>query len=147
LQITEAKKEMHHYIGSLKKQKLLTTLYLTEKDQEQIVWENKTEFIYHHDLYDLVEKKQTKEGILITCLMDKNEEALIQTFNNYNDQSYPSHTSSSSLFKLINQSFLSTGNLTFNKVDNSKTLLTSQYIIHLPSQLRFVLIPPPKIVC
>ena len=135
---------MKHIIGDLKKKQILTTIHLNLKDQDQITWENETEFTYNHNLYDLIDKKATKNGIVITCLADKNEESLIKSFNNFNDQSTPSHTSSGSLFKLINQAFITTENIRFNRLDNSKALLTSQHIIHLPSQLRYVLIPPPK---
>ena len=137
---------MKHHMVDLKKQQVLTTLHLNLKDQDQISWENETEFIYKHNLYDLIDKKETKDGIIITCLADKNEESLVKTFNNLNDQSNPSHTTSGSLFKLINQSFLTTENISFNRIENTKSLLTSQHIIHLPSRLRYVLIPPPKMI-
>ena len=137
---------MKHYIGDLKKQQVLTTIHVNFKEQDQLSWENETEFIYKHNLFDLVEKKETKDGLIITCLADKNEESLVKSFKNFNDQSYPSHTSSGSLLKLINQTFLTTETLTFNRIDNNKSLLTPQHTIHLPSQLRFVLIPPPKMV-
>lgn len=146
LQIAEAKKEMQHYIGSLKKQGLLTTVYVSDKDMNQVAWENESEFIYHHELYDLVEKKKTKDGFQLICLADKNEESLIKTYSDYNDQSSPSHTSSASLFKLINQAFVVTVNINYKTFEITSPILTSQHITHLPSQLRFVLIPPPKIV-
>ena len=135
---------MKHYIEVLKKQKVLTTIHINLKDLDQINWENESEFIYKSNLYDLVEKKQTKEEIIITCLADKNEESLVRSYNDFNDQSNPSHTSSASLFKLINQAFVTTEYVSFSRIENSKSLLTSQHITILPSQLRFVLIPPPK---
>jgi hypothetical protein len=135
---------MKQYIGDLKKQQVLTTLYLNFNDQDQILWENESEFIYKDNLYDLIEKKHFKEGIIITCLADKNEESLIKSFNNFNDQSDPSHTCSISLFKLINQTFLSTENIKLNKIENSKALLTSHHRTDLLSQIRLILTPPPE---
>lgn len=137
---------MKHYIEVLKKQKVLTTIHVNSKDQNQIGWENESEFIYKGNLYDLIDKKQTQEGIILTCLADKNEESLVRSFNDFNDQSNPSHTSSASLFKLINQSFLTSENILFKRIENTKAVLITKHTIHLPSRLRFVLIPPPKMV-
>ena len=135
---------MKHYIGVLKKQRVLTTIYWNFKDQDKITWDNESEFTYRHNLYDLVEKKETKDGVILICLADKNEESLIRSFNDFNDQSNPSQSSSVSLFKLINQTFLASENISLNTNEDSKALLTSYHRTDLASQLILILTPPPK---
>jgi hypothetical protein len=116
-----------------------------KKSIDKLHWEGDDEFKLNGQMYDVIEKKIENGKLILRCIIDKKETALIQMFHQMNNESN-SKRKLALLMQLVNSSYLA--------VKNSETLITYRPVpssIHPPtdsfsSEAPDVLTPPPQIV-
>jgi hypothetical protein len=64
-----------------------TKISLTREQCNQLEWEDEVEFKYKGEMYDVIEKKTSGNKVLLTCIADSKETALLQEFQKNTDRS------------------------------------------------------------
>lgn len=121
------------------------SLSLTDKKQLlKIQWESENEFRFEGVMYDVITKKIDGSKLIIQCINDKNETALLNKLSENWKQNDGSGKIATQLFQLLQTLF---------HEDNSKDILQKQPANYfslflankLPLQLKKILTPPPQI--
>ncbi len=73
---SEAEEVMHDGIP----QRDLTTIVFSAEAAARLSWNDDHEFFYNHELYDVVNVKQTGNRIIYTCYHDENERSIISDY-------------------------------------------------------------------
>jgi len=151
----------YHLFFYLRKQELKTDMKeflrssAINKDIEQFVfsldkdlvagveWEGENEFRLNGEMYDVVEKKVEDNKIVIRCISDKKETALLKKYEKINHEDN-SKSRSALLVKLISSFYLSVANNVIC-INNNLALLHISFQQEIISSFRHdVLTPPPQ---
>jgi hypothetical protein len=116
-----------------------------KKSIDKLDWDGHDEFKLNGQMYDVIEKKIERGKLVIRCISDKKETALLESFNQMNNENN-SKRKLALLMQLVNSCYLA--------ATNSETLITYRpvpSIIHpqidaFTSEVHDVLTPPPQIV-
>jgi hypothetical protein len=108
----------------------------------RLKWEGNDEFNFDGQMYDVIEKKIGNDKLIIRCISDRKETALIKKYEKMNDENN-SKNKSALLLKLINVSYLPAKNIELFISDKPIPSLYFQSDI-IPSGVRDVLTPPPQ---
>lgn len=135
---------MQKNLPHLKDKTHITEFHLTAEEAQQLNWDNDNEFSYKGQMYDVIEKKVQDGVLLIKCISDKNETALLDNYlsnqrNNSNNQPV------SYLLKIVTNAFFRSSiicpTIPEKKLQNQFLFYSSQTcFINFP-----VPVPPPKI--
>jgi len=114
-----------------------------KKEIEKLVWEGDDEFRVSGEMYDVIEKKIQGEKLIIRCISDKKETALLKNYEKTNREDN-SKSRSALLVKLISSFYLSETNNVIC-IDNNLALLHISFQQRIFSTHRHdVLTPPPQ---
>ena len=80
-----------------------------KKSIEQLEWESNDEFSLNGEMYDVIERKIENNKLIIRCISDKKETALIKKYEKINNENN-SKSKSVLLLKLVSSSYLPTTN-------------------------------------
>ncbi|SRR6266508_3149158 len=115
-----------------------------KKAIEQLEWEGDDEFSLHGEMYDVIEKKLENNKLIIRCLSDTKETALIRKYQKINNEAN-AKTKSGLLVKLVSSSYLATTNtiILIRNIFVSEPVSFQLQIISSP--VDDVITPPPQI--
>lgn len=124
--------------------------FLPEKDGSinGLQWENKNEFRLNGQMYDVVEKRIENGRVIISCINDKREAALIKDYENARKDDFGSSSSKRPMTFLKLMTSLFTIPII---VEPGKPLIGNSYPsaynkMFIPSRSIEVLSPPPQIL-
>jgi hypothetical protein len=116
-----------------------------KKSIEQLEWEGNDEFSLNGEMYDMIEKKIENNKLIIRCISDKKETALIKKYEKINNENN-SKSKSALLLKLVSSSYLATVNAELLiKYKPVPSIIYFQCEI-VSSRPLDVLTPPPQVV-
>jgi hypothetical protein len=140
-QLSAVKSEMKAFLKSQKDYKDVVQLSLNEKESKQVYWENENEFRYNGEMYDVIEKKIKGSQIVIRCIPDKKETALLNEYQKNNK----SNSSNLTLLQLITAPYV----LPVDHSMKQPEKIIKKRFINLSSSLQntasAVLLPPPDV--
>lgn len=75
---------MRAFLKTQKNHKDVVRFSLNEKEAKQLYWENENEFRYKGKMYDVIETTKTKDQLVVRCVADSKETALIDEYLKHN---------------------------------------------------------------
>lgn len=109
-------------------------------------WENSHEFWFNGELYDLVEKRTEKNQLVIRCINDKKESAVVKMIEKIDKENRGDATSKSKsafLLKVVHSFFISGVISTIHKPGSLSQFSHFNVSYTFPAN-REVLTPPPR---
>ena len=108
---SEIRKEVRVYLKSHTTDNNLTCFHLPLKHGETIddrfTWENKNEFAFGGNMYDVIERNVSGSCVILYCLEDKKETELVKRFQEtQKNESQQSKNRSASLLQIFGMLFL-----------------------------------------
>ena len=140
--LAEIKESVRKEILSSRKHELTKLTFSTE-EIDQLDWEEKDEFRYKGEMYDVVSMEKKGDKVIIFCLTDKKEKALKQAFAETHRQA-PDKNTSGSIFKFLKAPFLPTAFLVPPLTSSAAANIHSGFLFTIPSFAQLVLTPPPR---
>ena len=142
----EIKAEMREAIRMQTYREHETDFSFSIKDKhsmDQLDWEGDDEFSFNGEMYDVIEKRIENGKLVIRCIADKRETALLDKLKGLWNQSEKSNKVADELFQLLQSLFHSskTEELVFIKPSVYKISFIS---LALPSQVKQIPTPPPR---
>jgi len=113
-----------------------------KKALAQLEWEGDDEFMLRGEMYDVIEKKVVDGKLIIRCISDKKETALLKKFEKLSDENN-SRNRFALLLKLVSSSYI----VSLNEelfVEDIPVPSTIYFQTKIPSSVRNVLTPPPR---
>ncbi len=142
LQIAEAKQEMKKNLRHFPDH-LLTTFVFGPNEKNEVVWHEKDEFSIDGKMFDVVEKIPSGDQLIVRCISDTNESALVAAFKKLH-KSTSDASSSHTLLKLLSvvyyQSAAAPSNFPQQKLREFCSGLQRSYC----SVCRAISTPPPR---
>jgi hypothetical protein len=140
-QLSAVKSEMKAFLKSQKDYKDVVQLSLNEKESKQVYWENENEFRYNGEMYDVIEKKIKGNQIVIRCIPDKKETALLNEYQKNNK----SNSSNLTLLQLITAPYVLPVDHSMKQPEKiiKKRFINLSY--SLQNTASAVLLPPPDV--
>ena len=143
---TEVKAEMKRSLlfHSSKEEDLFIISLNDKKELDKLEWEGDDEFELNGEMYDVIEKKNKDGKLIIRCISDKKETALIQQYEKLNKETN-SKNRSALLLKIVGHAYISpaiTSISTDTKPMTAKFLFNTEII---SSYCHDVLTPPPQV--
>lgn len=126
-------KQEHH--------KDIVLLSLGKEESKQLFWEDENEFRYKGEMYDVIEKKDKGNLVLIRCIPDKKETRLLNEYQKNNKR----NTSNSTIAQLITTQFILPADHSLKPPVKLVNNYFSHYSSHLQKMASPVLLPPPDV--
>jgi len=101
LQVAQLRVEMKKHIRSGARENAIIKFSFNKQQASQLEWEDGHEFRYMNEMYDVVEKKIVNGILIIRCIPDKKETALLSGYL----QQHESSAHRFLLLKLVNSLF------------------------------------------
>jgi hypothetical protein len=114
-------------------------------DARKINWEEEHEFRFNNEMYDVIEKHQQGHQLIIRCIPDKKEKALLEAYQKIAPDNSGSFTKTS-LIKLITAPFLPSQNITIVKLQKTEQPVFFNYSFYLP-RIQYSVPERPPIAC
>lgn len=131
---------MKAFLKSEARHKDVVELSFSAKEVKELEWENGHEFRYQNEMYDVI-GQETKNGrLVIRCIPDKKETALLIQYRNTNKRRH----SESLAVQLITIQFVLPADYS---VDLPEKIIENYFCDHsfaLHDPPAFIVIPPPK---
>lgn len=125
----------------------LTIFFVQTNDSKalaQFAWEGENEFHYNNEMYDVIEKRAEGGHLLIRCISDKKETALIKDFQKAgSDQS---RQKSNLLSNLISLQYIKPAINEIAINNGIKNTFSATYTFFLKEQIKTILTPPPQVI-
>ncbi|MFL5752159.1 MAG: hypothetical protein ACJ76F_02035 [Bacteroidia bacterium] len=140
----ELKAEAEERIRKSVPENMLTRICIqNNSDWLQINWEEKNEFSYQQELYDLVRTEKTKNGLILYCIKDSQENKLIAEFQKSSQKEQDQQSSKNKSAKKTIQLFHSVLSDKMFYPLSEKKLFTHSYssVPEVQVQRHY---PPPK---
>jgi hypothetical protein len=122
----------------------VVVLVLDKQERSKIEWEDKHEFRYQNEMYDVIEQHQEGSHLIIRCIPDEKEKALVEAYEKIaqKNNNSPAQTS---LLKLITAPFIIAVSETLNQ---PQTIIRRGYWFYnaqLPANAGRTLKHPPEV--
>jgi hypothetical protein len=101
-QLAAVKSEIKELLKTQKDNNNVVQITLSDHENKQVYWENENEFRYNNEMYDVIEKKVKGNDIIIRCIPDKKETALLNEYQKNNKH----NSSNSTVIQLITAQFV-----------------------------------------
>ena len=148
LRLQEIKAEMKQYLLSTQN-KEVTIFRISLSDSltlSKFQWENENEFSYNTSMYDVLQKKVTGNYLIVYCVPDEKETALIENYKKLNRDNYPvSKEKWASVLKLISTAFVPVAFSSHSYPKSCKRKFYSNSFSLLISRSHNVITPPPEL--
>lgn len=122
----------------------LVFILADNKPIAQLRWESDDEFVFNGQMYDVIEKKVGNGKLVIRCLPDKNETALVDKMKNNSKENERSNKTAGTLFQFLQTLYYSSGSEEFACGETVQYDLSGQ-AQKLPSLIRKIPTPPPQV--
>jgi hypothetical protein len=139
-QLAAVKSEMKEFLKTQRNNKDVVQIILSEENK-QVYWEEENEFRFKGEMYDVVEKKQQGNQVIIRCIPDKKETALLNEYQKNNKR----NSSNSTIFQLITAQFVLPVD---HSLEKPEKIMKRDFIDHSSSLLNnasTVFAPPPDV--
>lgn len=142
VQLSAVKSEMRTFLLNQKDHKDLIELSFTNEESKQLEWEEETEFKYEGEMYDLIEKKMKADQVVLRCIADRKETALLQEYQKNTKR----NNSNSFIAQLITAQFILPADYSLQQ---PQSVIKRNFINTSPSLLSSVskVSSPPPDVC
>ena len=140
-QLAVVKSEMRAFLKAEKNHKDVLQISLNEKEVKQLYWENESEFRYNGEMYDVIETTKTKDQLVVRCISDNKETALI---NEYQKNNKRNHSNSLAAQLIMIQFVLPSG----FSISPSQKIIENHFCRHsfaLYNCVSAIFIPPPEV--
>ena len=139
---------MRHYLHHLSGETSIQKLIVDKSDIALLYWENKDEFSFNGEMYDLIEKQDEGNKLVLYCIPDKKETSLISEYQKLIQKNNHSQTTpSESLLQLITTHFMATDLIGLRLPDVCSNPLRYRHSFLLPHTFHTVITPPPQASC
>lgn len=105
VQLTSAKAEMQKILPHIKDNAHITEFHLSAEEAQNLNWDDDNEFSYKGQMYDVIEKKIQNGALVIKCISDKNETALLDNYLS-NQRNTSGNQPVSYLLKIVTNAFV-----------------------------------------
>lgn len=141
-QLTAAKLEMKKFLQNRKDHKDVVQLSFSSEQAKQLYWEEENEFRYNGQMYDVIEKKTQENQIIIRCIPDKKETALLNEYQKNNNR----NSANSTIVQLITAQFILPAD---HSLQQPEKILKKNFTDFSSSlqNLASTILPPPPDVC
>jgi hypothetical protein len=139
-QIAAVKAEMLASLKNQQNHRDIITFHFNQRLALETEWENEHEFRYNGEMYDVVEKKQKGDQLVIRCIPDKKETTLIKEYQKNNKRNH-----SNSFVQLVITQFILPSEYSVKLPQRS---IAKSYFNHsytLLSRPSSIFIPPPEV--
>lgn len=145
------KKEMKRKIKAGLSETELTYFTFSNRDFENLDWQNQKEFRHHNTLYDVVKKINTEnDSVKIACINDTQESTLFANLNehidSFSDIQKDGKPSTKILLKLLKIQAITNNSVSFY-IQNFKTTANISYGLLFTNNYVSLSIKPPELVC
>jgi hypothetical protein len=140
-QLAAVKSEMRTFLKTQKNHKDVVRFSLNEKEAHQLYWENESEFRYKGEMYDIIETTRTNDHLVVRCVADSKETALI---NEYQKNNKRDHSDSLAVQLITIQFVVPSG---FSITPPQKTIVNHfcRHSSALYKCVSAIFIPPPEV--
>lgn len=121
-------------------------LTFDRNERAGIEWEEEQEFRYKGEMYDVIEQRYEGDQLIIRCLPDKKEKALLEAYQNM-AQKNTSSPGQASLIKLLTTQFLASAHLLLIQLQKEVGVEFFRYSAPLPTMVARVVKHPPRCCC
>jgi hypothetical protein len=142
LRIVEAKREMKKILLTASKQSMIHFSF-SPTELAKLNWENSHEFFFRGEMYDVLEKKECGGRVVISCISDRKEKALVEAYLETGKES--PHRSTTTILKLLTADYLPTCLPAIEKPVQQITVQCSFYQFFLFPWEELILTPPPEV--
>jgi len=132
---------MRSFLKNQKDHKDVVQLIFNTDQCKGLYWENENEFSYNGEMYDVIEKKYKPHQLIIHCIPDEKETALLNEYQKNNKH----NSSNSTIIHLITTPFILPGG---HFLKQPETIIGEIFIDHfssLQNPASSVLPQPPDI--
>jgi hypothetical protein len=144
----EVKAEMKQYLAS-NSHKDVQEFIIAITDSatlSQFQWEDETEFNLNGEMYDVLQKISKDNKLIIRCISDTKETALLKNFEQINrENNNPSKQKCASLIKLISTDFETVSSFNFSSTTIKSRKVFASYNSNITSRYSTILTPPPQV--
>ncbi|HEU4902335.1 MAG TPA: hypothetical protein VFT06_06060 [Flavisolibacter sp.] len=140
LRIAEAKREMKKTLLIAEKEDLVHFSFSPEELAE-LNWENNHEFFYRGEMFDVLEQKERSGRVIISCISDQKEKALVDA---YLQTGKSSSQQSTAILKLLTADYLPAILPAMKKPVQQLTITRPFYRVFFRSWEKPTLTPPPQ---
>lgn len=142
-QLGRAKTEMKTFLRHQRQYKDVIELSFDENELAHLEWENDHEFRYSGDMYDVIEITELPGKMVIRCISDRRETALLEQYKKAMQRtSVPGPLSA--LVKLVTAQYLLTADFPLHTPGKILKKYSSHFAAFLSDGVQGILTPPPK---
>lgn len=132
---------MMTFLKDQKQHKDIITFSFNKNEYGEISWENEREFEYKNEMYDVIDKKKEDDRMVIRCISDEKETALLNDYQKTNRQNH----SNQYVLQLLTAAFILPENDLIKPSQKFVKKVFENYAPSLPSLAFSVLLPPPDV--
>lgn len=140
-QLAAVKSEMRAFLKTEKKHKDVVQISLNEKEAKQLYWENENEFHYNGEMYDVIETTKTEDQLVVRCVPDNKETALINEYQKNNKRNH----SNSLAVQLITIQFVVPSGFLITSPQKTDVNHFCRHSFALYNCVSAIFIPPPEV--
>jgi hypothetical protein len=132
---------MKVFLQKQKNHKDVVEISLSDEQSKQLYWEDKDEFSYKGEMYDVIEKKTVKNQLVIRCIDDKKETSLLNEYQKNNKK----NSSNSTTIQLITTQFVLPDSYSLKQPEKIIKKIFSDHSPSLTNLISAVLPQPPDV--
>lgn len=132
---------MFAFLKNQKHHKDVIEFRFKNSDKNLLDWENDHEFSYNNQMYDLIEKKTSVEGLSIRCIADNHETELVNEYQKTNKR----NQSNDLVIQLITASFILPQAFSADAFEKELKHRYFTYSSSIDSISPLVAVPPPDV--
>lgn len=132
---------MKAFLKNQKSHEYVVQLSFKASELKQLYWEDEKEFRFKGEMYDVIEKRTEGSLVIIRCIADKKETALL---NEYQKQ-HKGNSSQSTIVQLITTQFVLPADCCLKPTETQVENYYRVYSSLLQQHSLTVLLPPPDV--
>ncbi len=144
----ELKREVWMYLQLNKKDKHLTHFQFPAQNgtvlNDKFEWEEENEFRFEGRMYDVIELKVHRDKVILTCVEDKKENDLLNTFEKIHKTQSHGKNKSVAVAQFLDILYLSSEPAHVSSPSFTRLTNIHRYQSPLFDRIREILTPPPK---
>lgn len=139
IQRAALKSEMKAFLKDQKTHKDVVQISFSAEELKQLEWEGDDEFCFEGEMYDVIQKKEDGNRIVVLCIPDKNETALLNEYQ----KTHRRNTSNSATAQLFSIHFVLPDNYSLQLPQKNIEKYFAHYFFNLQNLASTVIPPPP----
>lgn len=139
--ITEAKQEMRQALLRVNAEGV-SKLSFSRAELASLEWEDPSEFRYRGEMYDVLKVEKKGDSVVVWCLSDDKESALLNAYTDTQNQS--SGSPSTILLKVLHSPYLPSVAVTVFSPEERRPKNATLFLFYLPQTDGAIVTPPPQ---